>query len=98
MGVSGKSVKKFSEGNLAITNGVHLDSDYKHVFFDITECDDKKVKLKSHWNSTEFNCVIETDTFGEHTTIKQTSEVEKFLFHIKSKKFKVRPMKGDRIG
>lgn len=97
MGVSGRYVSTFAEGNIAYASPMHMDSDYPHKFFDVLEQNYKFVRLKSHWDSTEFTFPIKRETSGqEFAAIEQSSSFER-IFNRKPAKHRVYPMNGKRI-
>lgn len=96
MGIYGIYVKTFKEGNLASCVDINLDAKYPHVFFDVISITDNLVKLKSHWDRTEFEFPIKKGKYSEYTFITQQSPYGE-CFGWKPKTFKIVPMKGERI-
>ena len=96
MGVSGKYISEFNRANIASCEDVHLDCAPKHVFFDVIECKDDQVKLKSHWDSSLFTLKIKRDTHGDYASMKQKTDWDDMTGR-NGKYYKIRPMFGERI-
>jgi hypothetical protein len=96
MGVAGRMVETFAEGNVAMCDNMSMDSDYPHKFFNVVRAAEGRVTLESHWDGAEFSPEVKTDDEGEYDEIEQKSTYEK-LFGLPAARFKIRPMAGRRI-
>lgn len=97
MGVSGRYVKTFAEANLASAINVHMNADYPHFFFDVLGVEGKNVKLKSHWDSTEFTLPIKRNRSGQFVVLQQVSTYERLFQGGKPADIRFQPMQGERI-
>lgn len=99
MGVQGQYVATFSEGNIASIEGVHMNADYPHFFFDILGVMPKnKVQLRSHRDSSVWERPIRKDKSGhEYATIQQVSTYERIFKGGKPHTHKIYPVKGERL-
>jgi hypothetical protein len=96
MGVSGKLVATFAEGNLALAE-VHANADYPHTYFDVLGVEDGMAKLKSHWDGKEFALPIKRNKHREFVTLEQMSTFERIFGRGKPAEIRIIPMQGERF-
>lgn len=97
MGVSGKFVKTFAEGNLALAANVHVSADYPHKYFDVLGVEDGMAKLKSHRGGQEFALPIKRNKQSEFVTLEQVSTFEQIFGRGKPAEIRIIPMQGERF-
>jgi hypothetical protein len=105
MGIEGRYVETFAEGNLASMIDVSTNGDYKHFFFDVKGCSDglswggrpcRLVTVKSHWDSSVSQHVVRKDKDGEFFNVVHSGMYQS-IFKAPPEWIKVVPFKGERF-
>lgn len=91
VGLTGRYVKTFKDGNIASTEGYHCNGPPPHTFFKIIGIEGNMVRLQDH---VSHNLQIKKDNFSEFAELTMKTEFEA-LFGRPARKFKIRPMKGE---
>jgi hypothetical protein len=96
MGINGRNVDTFADGNFAYCDEMHLDSNYPHKMFSIVKTDGRVVTLRSHGDGTEMTLKIRRERNGqrEYAVIYQSSSYE-ILFRRRPARFVIYAMKGE---
>lgn len=96
MAIVGQWVSTFENANLACVDGISLNADYPHVFFDVVSVDKKNVTLKSHSDGTEMTLKRKRGHTSDFLEIEMKSSYEK-IFRLRPAKFKITPFKGKKL-
>lgn len=95
MGVSGNYRKTFADANMAMVNGIPMDSDYPHFWFDVVRVDARAVTVRNR--AEEMTFPIEKGKHGrEYFRFSQSSSFEK-LFKRPPQEFTASPFQGKRF-